>query len=107
MAFGEGRRPGPDVTSSETPQANDGEAGSAAQAEVGDRAGRGSRILGNRAVLISTASTLVFIAAIAVVVALAPGFDSVRRSFFDLDAMREAFFGTQTTPSVWRAFLLG
>lgn len=68
--------------------------------------GRGSKMLGGRGVLVSTASTVIFFGVIAVVVALAPGSKEVAHDFFSWDAMREAFFGTPTTPSIWRAFLL-
>lgn len=47
-----------------------------------------------------------FFTIVVLVVALAPGIESVRRSFFSWSAMREALFGTQTTPAVWSAFLL-
>lgn len=61
---------------------------------------------GRRAVLVSSASTLVFFALVAVALLLAPGFRTVAHDFFDWSAMKEAFFGTLTTPSIWRAFLL-
>lgn len=70
-------------------------------------ASRGSKMLGGRrAVMVSTASTLVFFGLLAVVVAFAPGTPEVANDFFSLDAMREAFVGTQTTPSIGSAFLL-
>ena len=69
--------------------------------------GRGSKMLGGRrAVLVSTASTIVFFGALALVVVLAPGTPEVARDFFSFEAMREAFVGTQTTPSIASAFLL-
>ncbi len=61
---------------------------------------------GRRAVLVSTASTIVFFVALGLVFVLSPGFDRVRESFFNLHAMKESFFGTDASPSVWSAFLL-
>jgi polar amino acid transport system permease protein len=68
----------------------------------------GSRMFGNRGVLISSASTVIFCVVIGAVVVLAPGFQAVRESFFDLHAMREAFLGVPEAgiPSIWEAFLL-
>ena len=42
---------------------------------------RGSRLLGNRAFLVSTASTVVFLTIVVSVVVLAPGFRAVREQF--------------------------
>ena len=63
-------------------------------------------MLGNRAVLVSSISTVVFFALIAIVVMLSPGSKEVANDFFSWDAMWEAFFGTPTTPAIWRSFLL-
>ena len=71
------------------------------------RPARGSKIFGEgRAVLISTASTIAFFAVLAVAIAMAPGSKEVARDFFSWTAMREAFEGTETTPSIASAFLL-
>jgi polar amino acid transport system permease protein len=67
---------------------------------------RGSRMLGRRAVLISTASTLVFFAAIALVFALSPGGSNVAERFFSWHDLKQAFVGTISTPSVVGAFVL-
>ena len=69
---------------------------------------RGSKLFGQRAFLVSTASTLVFFGVVTLIVVLSPGFDAVRRSFFDLDAMRASFFGvpSEGLPPIWRGFLL-
>lgn len=56
--------------------------------------------------MVSTASTIVFFGLLALVVALAPGTPEVMHDFFSFEAMREAFVGTQTTPSIGSAFLL-
>jgi polar amino acid transport system permease protein len=63
-------------------------------------------MLGNRAVLISTASTIVFFGAIALLIALSPGADIVRERFFDGQHMKDAFFGTETSPGVLESFML-
>jgi polar amino acid transport system permease protein len=68
---------------------------------------RGSKLLGDRrALLISTSSTLAFFVVVAVAISLAPGSREVARDFFSWTAMREAFSGTDTTPSIASAFLL-
>ena len=67
---------------------------------------RGSKMLGNRAVLVSSASTVLFFAAIAVVVALAPGSEVVAERFFSPFHLQQSFIGTESTPSVGEAFLL-
>ena len=69
---------------------------------------RRSRLLGNRGFLISTASTIVFFAVVTVILVAAPGFDSVRESFFNLEAMKESFFGVpeEGLPGIGQAFLL-
>ena len=59
-----------------------------------------------RAVLVSTASTVVFFLVIGLVFVLSPGWDRVRESFLDWTAMKESFFGEANTPSIWSAFLL-
>jgi polar amino acid transport system permease protein len=76
----------------------------------GDRlepAGRGSKMLGSRrAVLVSSASTVLFFAVIAVVVVLAPGSEVVAERFFSPFHLRQSILGTEGTPSVVGAFLL-
>ncbi|MBA3790291.1 MAG: amino acid ABC transporter permease [Actinomycetota bacterium] len=67
---------------------------------------RGSRILGGRGVLISTASTVLFFAAIAVFIALAPGSGLVAERFFSPFHLWHSLVGTQSEPSVLSAFLL-
>ena len=68
---------------------------------------RGSKIFGEgRAVLVSTASTVAFFAVLAIAITMAPGSKEVARDFFSWTAMREAFVGTETTPSIASAFLL-
>jgi polar amino acid transport system permease protein len=66
--------------------------------------GRGSRLLGRRAVLVSTASTIVFFVVIAVAISLSPGASIVRERFFDWTHLKQAFLGTESTPSVLDAF---
>ena len=67
---------------------------------------RGSRMLGGRGVLISTASTVLFFAAIAVFIALAPGSGLVAERFFSPFHLWRSLVGTQSEPSVLSAFLL-
>jgi polar amino acid transport system permease protein len=69
---------------------------------------RRSRLLGNRGFLISTTSTIVFFAVVAVIVVAAPGFDAVRDSFFNWEAMKESFRGVpeQGIPGIGEAFLV-
>jgi polar amino acid transport system permease protein len=69
---------------------------------------RRARLLGNRGVLISTASTIVFFAVLVIIVVSAPGFRSVRESFFNLEAMKESFFGVpeEGLPGIGQALLL-
>lgn len=69
---------------------------------------RRSRLLGDRGFLISTASTIVFFSVVTVILVAAPGFDSVRESFFNLEAMKESFFGVpeEGLPGIGQAFLL-
>jgi polar amino acid transport system permease protein len=70
--------------------------------------GRGSRLLGNRAFLVSSASTIAFFGLLTAIVVLSPGFAAVRQQFFSLRAMRESFFGVpgEGLPAIWRGFLL-
>ncbi|HEV8223725.1 MAG TPA: amino acid ABC transporter permease [Rubrobacteraceae bacterium] len=68
--------------------------------------GRGSKMLGGRAVLVSSVSTVLFFAVIAAIVVLAPGSKVVAERFFDPFHLRQSFLGTETEPSVARAFLL-
>jgi polar amino acid transport system permease protein len=69
---------------------------------------RRARLLGHRGVLISTASTIVFFGVLVIIVASAPGFRSVRESFFNLEAMRQSFFGVpeEGLPGIGQALLL-
>jgi polar amino acid transport system permease protein len=69
---------------------------------------RGSKLLGQRAFLVSTASTIAFFGLVILAVVLAPGFGTLRQQFFSLRAMRESFFGVQSEglPPIWRGFLL-
>ena len=59
-----------------------------------------------RAVLVSSVSTVVFFAVVAAILALAPGSRAVAHDFFSWEAMKEAWSGTPTTPSIASAFLL-
>ena len=68
--------------------------------------GRGSKMLGGRAVLVSSVSTVLFFAVIAVVVVLAPGSEIVAERFFDPFHLRQSLVGTESEPSVVGAFLL-
>ncbi|MDP8947631.1 MAG: amino acid ABC transporter permease [Actinomycetota bacterium] len=68
--------------------------------------GRGSKMLGRRAVLVSSASTVLFFAVIATVVVLAPGSGVVAERFFSPFHLGQSIVGTQGTPSVVGAFLL-
>jgi polar amino acid transport system permease protein len=70
------------------------------------RAGRGSKMLGGRAVLVSSASTVLFFAVIAIVVVLAPGSEIVAERFFNPFHFGQSIVGTTGTPSVVGAFLL-
>src|ERR687894_2701268 len=79
------------------------EGGPAAQ---GPSAGRGSRALGNRGVLVSSASTVLFFATIAVVVVLAPGSSVVAERFFSPSHLWQSLLGSEGLPSVLGAFLL-
>jgi polar amino acid transport system permease protein len=68
----------------------------------------GSRMLGNRGVLVSTASTIVFFGVLIALFVLAPGSKAVRDTFFNVDAMKTSFFGDPSNgvPALWKAFLL-
>jgi polar amino acid transport system permease protein len=70
------------------------------------RAGRGSKMLGSRAVLVSSASTVLFFAVIAAIVVLAPGSEVVAERFFSPFHLWQSIVGTVGTPSVVGAFLL-
>lgn len=63
-------------------------------------------MLGSRGVLISSVSTIAFIALIALVIALSPGAAIVRERFFDWEHLKTSLTGTPTAPSVLEAFLL-
>lgn len=69
---------------------------------------RRSRLLGDRGFLISTVSTIVFFSVLVVLLLAAPGFDAVRESFFNLEAMKESFLGVpeEGLPGIGQAFLL-
>jgi polar amino acid transport system permease protein len=68
--------------------------------------GRGSKMLGGHAVLVSGVSTILFFAVIAAIVVLAPGSEVVAERFFNPFHLRQSFFGTESEPSVVGAFLL-
>ncbi len=61
---------------------------------------------GNRAVLVSAASTIVFFVVLGLTLYLSPGFAAFRASFLNWDNMKESFYGTLATPSIWHAFVL-
>jgi polar amino acid transport system permease protein len=67
---------------------------------------RGSKMLGGRAVLVSSLSTVLFFAVIAAIFVLAPGSEIVAERFFNPFHLRQSFFGTESEPSVVGAFLL-
>ena len=67
---------------------------------------RGSRALGDRAVLVSSASTVLFFAVIALVVVLAPGSRVVAERFFSPSHLWGSLVGSEGEPSVLGAFLL-
>ncbi|HEY7873849.1 MAG TPA: amino acid ABC transporter permease [Actinomycetota bacterium] len=62
-------------------------------------------MFGRRTVLVSSASTIVFFTVVGVIIALSPGASVVRERFFDWTHLKQAFLGTETTPSVVEAFL--
>jgi polar amino acid transport system permease protein len=68
--------------------------------------GRGSRVLGNRGVLVSSASTVLFFATIAIVVVLAPGSGVVAERFFSPQHLWQSLVGSEGLPSVLGAFWL-
>jgi polar amino acid transport system permease protein len=68
--------------------------------------GRGSRALGNRGVLVSSASTVLFFAIIAVVVVLAPGSGVVAERFLSPQHLWQSLVGSEGLPSVLGAFWL-
>jgi len=68
--------------------------------------GRGSKMLGGRAVLVSSASTILFFAIVALIVVLAPGSGIVAERFFSPFHLWQSVVGTEGTPSVVGAFLL-
>ena len=68
--------------------------------------GRGSRALGSRGVLVSSASTVLFFAIIAIVVVLAPGSGVVAERFFSPQHLWQSLVGSQGLPSVLGAFWL-
>jgi polar amino acid transport system permease protein len=63
-------------------------------------------MLGSRAVLVSSTSTVLFFAVIAAIVVLAPGSEVVAERFFSPFHLWQAIVGTAGTPSVVGAFLL-
>jgi polar amino acid transport system permease protein len=69
-------------------------------------AGRGSKMLGGRAVLVSSASTVLFFAIIAVIVVLSPGSEVVAERFFSPFHLEQSIVGTPGTPSIVGAFIL-
>ena len=67
---------------------------------------RGSRMLGRRGVLISTASTIAFFGALVLIVALSPGAQLVGQRFFSFNDLVQSLQGSPTSPSVFGAFWL-
>ena len=63
-------------------------------------------MLGGRAVLVSSVSTVLFFAAIALFVALAPGSELVAERFFSPFHLWRSLVGSESEPSVLSAFLL-
>jgi polar amino acid transport system permease protein len=63
-------------------------------------------MFGGRGILVSSASTIVFFALIALLVVLAPGSSIVADRFFDPYHLNRSLFGTVTTPSIVAAFVL-
>src|ERR687898_578358 len=70
------------------------------------RSGRGSKMLGSRAVLVSSASTVLFFAVIAVIVVLSPGSEIVAERFFSPRHLWQSLIGSGSNPSVLGAFWL-
>jgi polar amino acid transport system permease protein len=81
-------------------------AGPADTLEPSPGPGRGSKMLGGRAILVSSVSTVLFFAIIAAIVVLAPGSEIVAERFFDPFHLRQSLLGTESEPSVAAAFLL-
>lgn len=83
-------------------------ASSAGNIGPGGLNGRSRLLSGRRAVAVSTASTVVFLALIVLAVFLAPGAGSVRHYFFNLSEMKQSFVGDPRKGlySVGSAFLL-
>jgi polar amino acid transport system permease protein len=63
-------------------------------------------MLGGRAVLVSSASTIVFFAILAIVIVVSPGSAIVQERFFSWFHIKQSLFGSLSTPSVAGAFLL-
>ena len=63
-------------------------------------AGRGPRALGNRAVLVSSASTVLLFALVAAAVVLAPGSRLVAERFFGPFYLKQSLLGAESAPSV-------
>jgi polar amino acid transport system permease protein len=63
-------------------------------------------MLGGRAVLVSTASTIFFFGALALIVALSPGVQIVGERFLSIEDLVQSLQGTDTSPSVLGAFWL-
>ena len=80
--------------------------GPAPEPSVPRDADRGSRALGNRGVLVSSASTVLFFAVIATVVAVSPGSGLVAERFFSPQNLWQSLIGSGSNPSVLGAFLL-
>lgn len=69
---------------------------------------RRARLFGDRGFLVSTASTIIFFGLLAVVLLSAPGFDEVRESFFNVQAMKESLLGVpeEGLPGIGEALLV-
>jgi polar amino acid transport system permease protein len=78
----------------------------ALESRVATERARGSKMLGGRGVFVSTASTIVFFAIIAVAIALSPGAEIVGERFFSWEHIQRAIEGTDSAPSILSAFLL-
>lgn len=77
------------------------------KASIIDARGGSHMLGGNRAVIVSTTSTIVFFAVLFGVIFLAPQTRAFREMFLSLHAMRESFFGvpSEGIPAIWRGFL--
>ncbi len=95
MAVGQGERPGPRIGVTATTRPDRRGTG-AAEAPGSSAACRATRAASTIAVV----STIVFVAVVAVVVVNSPGWDEVRRFFFNGERFRESF------PKVAEAFLV-